>query len=248
MLITQYPAIGGTEMRSWCHEKKADDWQKFRSSENYNKLAYHSLFPWQADGNDGSISMNYTFLNAEKEWEPWRLYTFKNYHNGTYQRTAQLETNTEVKMELAEIPLPNGVLRIDKQLSTVPVKMRFGHYALPELNQPIKKTTQKIGGHEVVTIDNGKYQLAMINILGWDKLEVKRNKDLHPEADFSEVINAMDNYSPKQENAIYASLLLWKKSGEKWSPDELNPIESLKVLKNGVTVVLKNGKIKTINY
>ncbi|WP_010519414.1 DUF2264 domain-containing protein [Croceivirga radicis] len=248
LLITQYPAIGGTEMRSWCHEKKANDWQKFRSSENYNKLAYHSLFPWQADGEDGIISMNYTFLNSNKEWEPWRLYTFKSYHEGIYQRTAQLETNAEVKMELSEIPLPNGVLRIDKQLSTVPVKMRFGHYALPELNNPIKKTTQIIDGHKVITIDNGKYQLALVNLLGWDKIEVNRAKDLHAEADFSEVINAMDNYNPQEENAIYASLLLWKNSGEKWSPDELYPIESLKVLENRVTVVLKGGKVKTINY
>ena len=33
-----------------CHETVANDWQKFRSSENYNKLAYHTEFPWMADG------------------------------------------------------------------------------------------------------------------------------------------------------------------------------------------------------
>lgn len=46
-------------MRSWCHETVAKDWQKFRSTENYNKLAYNTEFPWMADGKNGEISMNY---------------------------------------------------------------------------------------------------------------------------------------------------------------------------------------------
>ena len=50
LMITDYPNVGGSEMRSWCHETVAADWQKFRSSENYNKLAYHTEFPWMADG------------------------------------------------------------------------------------------------------------------------------------------------------------------------------------------------------
>ena len=50
LLITNYPNCGGSEMRSWCHETVAKDWQKFRSTENYNKLAYHTEFPgWQTE-------------------------------------------------------------------------------------------------------------------------------------------------------------------------------------------------------
>ena len=64
LLITDYPNCGGAEMRSWCHETVANDWQKFRSSENYNKLAYHTEFPWMADGTNGEVSMNYATLNG----------------------------------------------------------------------------------------------------------------------------------------------------------------------------------------
>ena len=63
LLITDYPNCGGAEMRSWCHETVAADWQKFRSSENYNKLAYHTEFPWMADGKNGEVSMNYATKN-----------------------------------------------------------------------------------------------------------------------------------------------------------------------------------------
>ncbi len=51
-------------MRSWCHETVAADWQKFRSSENYNKLAYNTEFPWMADGDNGEVSMNYATKTA----------------------------------------------------------------------------------------------------------------------------------------------------------------------------------------
>lgn len=65
LLITDYPNSGGAEMRSWCHETVAKDWQKFRSTENYNKLAYHTEFPWMADGKDREISMNYGTKNKK---------------------------------------------------------------------------------------------------------------------------------------------------------------------------------------
>jgi hypothetical protein len=82
LLITDYPNIGGAEMRSWCHETVAGDWQKFRSSENYNKLAYHTEFPWMADGKKGEVSMNYATKNGRGEWEVLRLYTFKSFEEG----------------------------------------------------------------------------------------------------------------------------------------------------------------------
>ncbi|MFV8270676.1 DUF2264 domain-containing protein [Flavobacterium sp. GT2N3] len=73
-LITNYPQIGASEIRAWCHEKKKNDWQGFRSTENYNRLSYNSAFPWQADGENGEVAMNYVFKNKNQEWEPFRLY------------------------------------------------------------------------------------------------------------------------------------------------------------------------------
>ena len=114
LLITDYPNVGGSEMRSWCHETVAKDWQKFRSSENYNKLAYHTEFPWMADGKHGEVSMNYATKNGKGQWEVLRLYTFKSFEEGIYRRDAVLETDDKVAYRLADIPIPNGVLRVDK--------------------------------------------------------------------------------------------------------------------------------------
>ncbi|MDA3853249.1 MAG: DUF2264 domain-containing protein, partial [Bacteroidales bacterium] len=72
ILVTNYPEIGASEIRAWCHEKVKDDWQKFRSTENYNRLAYSSAFPWQADGPNGEVAMNYAINNDNADWEVFR--------------------------------------------------------------------------------------------------------------------------------------------------------------------------------
>ncbi|RXG27185.1 DUF2264 domain-containing protein [Leeuwenhoekiella marinoflava] len=249
ILITDYPNLGASEIRAWCHERKADDWQGFRSSENYNKLSYNSAFPWQADGKKGEISMNYVFLNEKEEWEPWRLYTFKKYEDGIYYRDAVLETNDQVSMQLAEMPLPNGILRVDKQTSTVPVKMRLGHYALPKLDgKEIKQSTKKVNGKTVTIIDNGEYQLALVPLMGWEKTEFVSASGLNPVSAKSTTINVATNFWPQAKTNIYATLMLWKKSGENWNDEELMPVEDISVNDNTVAVLMLENELHTINF
>ena len=101
-------------MRSWCHETVAKDWQKFRSTENYNKLAYNTEFPWMADGKNGEISMNYGTKNQKGEWEVLRLYTFQSFKDGIYRRDAVHETDSTLRYQLDDIHLPNGIFRVYK--------------------------------------------------------------------------------------------------------------------------------------
>ena len=227
VLITDYPAIGASEIRAWCHEKVKDDWQKFRSTENYNKLSYSSIFPWQADGENGEVAMNYAFKNKEEKWEVLRLYTFKKFEDGAYIRDAVLETNENIKMSLVDIPLPNGILRVDKNLSTEPVEMRLGHYALPEFDQPIKTSTFKSGDYEATIIDNGKYQLAMVPLKGWGKPTVVKTKGLHPEAPESSVLSLDANYVPADQGQVFAVMMLWKRSGEKWDDMDFSHVSEI---------------------
>ena len=158
LLITDYPNVGGAEMRSWCHETVAKDWQKFRSSENYNKLAYHTEFPWMADSKDGKVSMNYATLNSKQEWEVLRLYDFKGFDDGAYSRTAELETDANVKYDLTDIPLPNGVLRIDRVTVPSPTTVRLGHYTLPKLNsKTLGEQTAKSCPSAIIIVPSYKY-------------------------------------------------------------------------------------------
>lgn len=251
ILITDYPNIGASEVRAWCNAKVKDDWQKFRSTENYNRLSYNSAFLWQADGEKGEVAMNYVIKNKSDKWEAFRLYNFKKFEDGIYYRDVVLETDSNVKFNLADIPLANGILRVDKNNSATAFAMRLGHYALPKLDGEIKTTVRKIKNREVTIIDNGKYQLAMIPLLGWDKSEVVQAKGLHPEADESSVINLSNNYVPqKEQSTVYATLMLWKKSGEKWSDKELLSVKQIDFYskENTVNVSLANGEKKLVKF
>lgn len=249
LLITDYPNIGASELRSWCHEKVADDWQKFRSTENYNRLAYNSAFPWQADGEKGEVAMNYVIKNDKDKWEAFRLYTFKKFEDEVYYRDVVLETNDAIRFSLADIPLENGILRVDKNNSAQPINIRLGHYALPKLNSTIKTSTKKVKGYKVTIVDNGQYQLAMVPLLGWDITEVLGTKGLHPQSDKSVVVNLVANDKSANNTPIMASLMLWKKSGETWSDEELIPVKRLRYLKDGsVNIVMKNKKVFNVAY
>ena len=153
MCITNTPNSGASEVRSWCHERVDDDGQKLRSSENYNKLAYNTEFPWMADGEKGEISMNYGVINEKGDWEVLRLYTFQTYEDNVYRRNAVLETNSDVKFQLTDILLPDGILRVDYTETPFETDYCLGHYSFPRLTTPIQQKIIKIGNNDVFIID-----------------------------------------------------------------------------------------------
>ena len=243
-LVTNYPNSGTSEIRAWCHETVAKDWQKFRSTENYNKLSYNTAFPWMADSPDGKVSMNYAVLNAKQEWEVLRLYTFKKFEAGIYYRDAELETNPEIKFRLADIPLHNGILRVDKVSFPITTELHYGHYSLPELESPIVTKEQKAGGYTAYCMDNGAYQTALINLQGWSEVEFVQTEGPHPVSNKCSVINVATTHSGDK---VFITLQLWKKSGKPFTKKELAPVKSFKQTGDTITIYFSDGTVKTVS-
>lgn len=152
-------------------------------------------------------------------------------------------------MQLADIPLPNGILRVDKQTSKVPVEMRLGHYALPQIDgKAIEESKIKVGKMEAFIVDNGEYQLAMIPLQGWEKTEFISTSGLNPVSAESKTINVTANFSPQDDNNFYVTLMLWKKSGEAFTQDELMPVERVETKKTSTEVYMSEGTFIKINY
>lgn len=241
LLITDYPNIGGAEMRSWCKESVARDWQKFRSSENYNKLAYHTEFPWMADGPQGEVSMNYAIYNQKHSWEVLRLYDFRSFENGAYRRDAVLETDTAVRACLTDIPLPDGVLRIDRL--TAHTQVRLGSYSLPNLGKGLKSTTRQ----SAILLSNGDYQLATLPLYGWNETKVIRPTGLHPMADECGVIEQEATLNGPQ---VLVTLHLWKKGNKTFTAKELSIVKSVEVSddQRQVTVSMADGSVHQVTF
>lgn len=247
LLISIYPNSGAAEVRSWCHETVKGDWQKFRSGENYNKLAYNTEFPWMADGENGEISMNYGVVNAKGKWEVLRLYTFKGYENDIYRREAVLETNRDVKFNLADVILPNGILRVDKTQFPQETDVLLGHYSLPNLGKPIKETTVNVGNQTAYIINNGEYQLALVPIEGWSNAEICHTKGLHPVSDECAFIKATDR---NKGDKVRVTLQLWKKGTKPFTKKELMPIKNIELIDGGnqVNIEMTDASVKTIIF
>lgn len=246
LLITNYPGIGASEIRSWCFSKTVGVYQ---GTENYTRLAYNSAFPWQADGKNGEVSMAYVYKTSKGAWESMRMFNFKKYEDNVYYRDGVFASDTSVKLNLAEITLPNGILRLDRNNSTVSAQVRSGHYSLPVLSTPIRDESRTIKGHKVRIIDNGVYQLALVSLAGWDQLETVYADGLHPSAKQSAVIDVSDSFVPGNDN-LYATLMLWKRSGEKWTDRELMPVKKLKysTSENAVKVSFRKDGKKNVNF
>jgi hypothetical protein len=247
ILLTDYANIGASEIRTFCYFKAVGAGEPFRASENYNRLSYNSAFPWQADGPNGEVAMNYALKNKDAKWEVLRLYTFRKFDDGVYYRDAELETNPNIRLRLADMPLPNGILRIDQNASTEATALRLGHYALPNLTGTVKRSTRKVNGYKISIIDNGTYQLALVPLAGWDAVEAVDATGLHPVAKASTVLDAVGSTAPA--NHLFATLLLWKKSGQKWTEAELLPVRKLTPAPDGsVSIDLADGRRQVVRH
>lgn len=244
ILVTDYPNSGAAELRNAPHQPRSDG---NRGNENYNRLSYNTAFPWQADGPHGEVAMSYVFKTPDSKWEALRFYTFRRFDDGVYYRDAALESNSGLQLHLAEVPLPNGILRVDQNASRETATLRLGHYALPNLTGTIRRSTRRVQGHAVQLLDNGTYQLAMVSLNDWGQLETLDTQGLNPVRPASTLLNAAATL-PAGQPTLLATLLLWKKSGAKWTDAELSPVRQLTPTATGATVLLADGTRKEVKF
>jgi hypothetical protein len=249
ILVTDYPNVGAAEIRTAANRSVTDP---YRGNESYNRLSYNSAFPWQADGSNGEVAMNYVFKNKDQQWEPLRLFTFRKFEEGVYYREAELESNQNIRLSLADLPLPNGILRVDKSSGSEGAPMRLGHYALPNLTGTIRRETRTVKGVPVQLIDNGTYQLALVPLSGWTKPEAVEATGLHPVKPRSTVLNVAGTLAPAQagQSVLYATLMLWKKSGQPWKDAELLPVRKVaySAADNSAVVSWATGKTQRLKF
>ncbi|MGE8243993.1 MAG: hypothetical protein ACN6PD_15035, partial [Sphingobacterium sp.] len=81
--------------------------------------------------------------------------------------------------------------------------------------------------------------LAMVGLMGWEGIEKVSCHGLHPVTDESAVLNCFVR-GAKPRAQWYVTLQLWKKSGEKWTNEELFP--QLKATAKKVEIRWRNGE------
>ncbi len=224
---------------------------------NYSKISFNSKYPWEAaptgredlesqqyvlhDKNNGKYSKcNVTFWCGEKDGVLYRRQYF--------DYNLRDECHWLNGINLADIPLSYGLLRVDKtRLYRPNVTLTLGSYGFPdngntEIMRKDKKYdfVSKDGKRKKVTANaivikgvdsQGKpKQLAMTLYFGWQDIDVAKSTGTNPESKNSLIAYGVFNKEhlyDSSESYMLISQTITKESHEDFSDDELFPIKEI---------------------
>ena len=267
LCFTNHKANWETVLRTGKVVKAPDD---LHGMWNYSKLCYNTKYPWEATPTEGMgeveaqqyvlkeqgrlVQANSTFWCGEKEGVLYRRQFF-GYNLGTEMHWIQA-------MNLADFPVPCGILRVDKlRLIRWPVSVSLGSYGFPDNGTQIEERT--LGDARAVILKGKDFterekQMAMTVYDGWDEISTVESTGSNPDSEKSVVIYA-ETARNKQygglEPYLLISQVITKESWEDFSEAELFPIERIEyedgacVGAYGTTTIhLKSGEVRKVNF
>jgi hypothetical protein len=135
-------------------------------------------------------------------------------------------------IDLAEITVPGGVIRVDRSRLAFEHELTLGHYGLPHLGgrQPCVRQFSA-GGRHVITASIPGRRLALVAYAGWDEVRSVAHSGRNAEADDSTVLHAYRCRTAKNPPMeLMITVLLHRMDDEGWGEDELDPIVNLAVM------------------
>jgi hypothetical protein len=160
-------------------------------------------------------------------------------------------------IDLAEITIPGGVVRVDRCRLAFEHELTLGHYGLPHIdgksaalrafeNGPARGIAAAIAGR----------QLALIAYSGWDEIESRVHRGFNAEAEESTVLyvhRKRTAQNPAMELMITA--MLHKTGDTAWTAEELNPVKNLSIVDVtasgsvlGAELTLSDGAVYVVDF
>lgn len=228
---------------------------------NYSKLAFNTHFPWEDHNPQGGTSMEYCFRSLDprdlrgddinfyltgqtlqNDSEGNTAYTtsqsmlYNGVRDGVLYRQAIMRKppNNGVGyiIDLAEIPLPGGVLRVDRSRLAFEHELTLGHYGLPHLNGQAATVMQYDDDtKKVMTACVAGRQLALISYHGWDRLKYLVHEGCNAEAQESTVLFAYKKRTTRNPAMeLMVTVMLHKTDDSNWTDAELSPIKQTEIM------------------
>lgn len=228
---------------------------------NYSKLVYNTHFPWEDHNPRGGTSMEYSFRSQDprdmrgddvnfyltgrslpNNSEENRSFTasqsmlFNGVRKNVLYRQAIMRKppNNGVGyiIDLAEITIPGGVIRVDRTRMAFEHELTLGHFGLPHING-IKAVVSQIedGVRKVITASIPGRSVALISYGGWDKVASLVHSDRNAEACESTVIYAYKQRLTKNPPMeLMITVFLHKMDEREWAEEELSPVKDIEIL------------------
>jgi hypothetical protein len=228
---------------------------------NYSKLVYNTHFPWEDHNPAGGTSMEYSFRSLDprdlrgddvnfyltgqavaNDSGKNKIFTTSQsmLYNGVRkdvlyrQAIMRKPPNNGVGyiLDLAEITIPGGVIRVDRARLAFEYELTLGHFGMPHLDGQKAVVHQfEEGDKKVITAAIPGRQIALITYHGWDKLESLVHTNRNAEANESTVIFARKKRTAKNpQMELMITVMLHKMDDTEWTEEELTPIKEIEIM------------------
>lgn len=253
---------------------------------NYSKLIYNTHFPWEDHNPKGGTSMEYSFrsldprdlrgddinfyltgkalkndANSKSNFTISKSMLYNGVRNGVIYRQAIMRKppNNGVGyiIDLAEITIPGGVIRVDRSRLAFEYELTLGHFGMPHLNGEKAEISKfKKGNKEVITASVSGRKLALIAYHGWDEIKHLVHSGNNAETDESTVLFAhKKRISKNPEIELMITVMLHKMDDSEWTEKELSPIKDIEILEItssgspvGANITLNKGEKYEIDF
>ena len=253
---------------------------------NYSKLVYNTHFPWEDHDPQGGTAMEYSYRSLDprdtrgddvnfyltgkkvqndadknKQFTILQSMLYNGIREEVLYRQAIMRKppNNGVGyiIDLAEITIPGGVIRVDRTRLAFEYELTLGHYGLPHINGKKAVLNQyEKDGKKVITVSIPGRQLALVTYSGWDSMDTLIHENHNAEADESTVIFTRKKRLAKNPPMeLMISVMLHRTDDVPWTNEELFPIKSIKICDLmpsgsplGAFITLNDGKEYKIDY
>ncbi|MCG8306817.1 MAG: DUF2264 domain-containing protein [Cytophagales bacterium] len=253
---------------------------------NYSKLVYNTHFPWEDHNPEGGTAMEYCFRSVDprdvrgddvnfyltgnavdNNSDKNQLYTISQsmMYNGVRddviyrQAIMRRPPNNGVGyiIDLADITVPGGVIRIDRSRLAFEYELTLGHFGMPHIGGNKAEVDRFEDDYKkVITASIPGRSIAMVIYNGWDRVDTLVHKNRNAEADESTVIYAYKRRMEKNPAMeLMISAFLHKMDNGAFTDDELSPVEDIRIMDItpsgsvlGAEITLFTGKKYLIDF
>jgi hypothetical protein len=233
----------------------------YYDDQNYSKLAFNTHFPWEDHNPLGGTAMEYSYRSLDPRdvrGDDINFYltglALKNDSdkNAKYTTSQSMLYNGVQKdvlyrqaimrkppnnglgyiIDLAEITIPGGVIRIDRSRMAFEHELTLGHYGIPHLNgrKAVLKQFED-GTKKGITASIQGRKLALITYHGWDTVTHGVHQGRNAESDESTVLYAYKKRTLKNPAMeLMITVMLHKMDEAEWTEEELSPIKEIDMI------------------
>lgn len=253
---------------------------------NYSKLVFNTHFPWENHDHQGGTSQEYSFrsldprdlrgadinfyltgravdnsISKASAYVTSQSALFNGVRDGVLYRQLIMRKppNNGVGyiIDLAEITVPGGVVRVDRCRLAFEHELTLGHYGLPHMGgESAILRTFEMGNDRGITASVPGRQVALIAYSGWDQVRSQVHRGFNAEADESTVLYVYRKRTAKNPPMeLMITAMLHKTDDTAWTPEELSPVREFRIMDVtpsgsvlGAEVTLADQTVYTVDF